>query len=205
MIYILGIKGNMGRRYAACLKSLGIEVIGSDVGEIPKPPADIFALKGIINATPTDRHIDTTEDLLSWQVPILVEKPFARSYEKVLAFEKKYKKVDLNLITMVNQYYFMPGLPIGNKKTWYDFYHSGNDGLHWDAINLIGMAEGDIELLNESPIWKCGLNGRSFSKGDIDNSYVKMISYWLIHKTLPKGNWEYIRQSTRKVEEWLKS
>jgi hypothetical protein len=98
---------------------------------------------------------------------------------------------------MVNQYNWISPKNT-NKNTHYDFFKTGGDGLYWDCINVIGLANGLVEINNTSPIWSCAINGKSLSLFDVDISYIHMIEDWLLR---PFSNWDYAVAAHKKVAE----
>jgi len=175
-VCIVGHKGNMGRRYASILNYLGEDWVGIDEGyEIP-------FMQNYIIATPTKTHIDIILDIkiVNPDATILCEKPITTDIKQFRRVPEEY----WNDIFMVNQYAYISDFV--NKSwapasTFYDFYHSGNDGLAWDCIQLIHLAieKHKIILRNTSPIWKAEINGRPIGKEEIDFSYIDMIKDFL--------------------------
>lgn len=195
MIYIIGNQGNMGKRYTAILNYLGENVKGHDldayIGE------ELAAASGFIVATPTKNHLNDVVDLFKYEKPILCEKPLTKNIEELNQLEDKYRE-ELSLLSVVNQYqYLKKGT---NGKTVYNYYKSGNDGLAWDCLNIIGLAKGDFEIDNKMPYWRCVLNGAQLNLGMMDHAYVDMIKNWLKD---PKSNYAYARKAHEKVALYL--
>lgn len=197
MILLLGCKGSMGRRYEAILKHLHVPYVGHDIndnGTFSKED-----IKGIIIATPTETHNELIKKYASWQVPILCEKPVTKvdhELEEILTLCRK-KKVNLQ---MVNQYKFMPLGKDRLKKTKYDYFRHGNDGLHWDCINIIGLSKSKrITLSDQSPVWSCTIDGKRLQLSQMDGAYVKMIQHWL---RSPRENLNYIEKAHKKVRDF---
>lgn len=182
-IMVIGNHGNMGRRYSAILRHLGVSVIGHDVQHEAESGAVMyFDIKvrqssGIIIATPTRTHLSVLMRVLPHKKPVLCEKPFAVG--PALEVERVVNEYLANHVplAMVNQYEFLAGRDVG--PTSYDYWNHGQDGLVWDAINIIEMARGTIELKEESPIWTCRINGDRIDPGQMDSAYVAMIEAWI--------------------------
>lgn len=187
MILLLGNKGGMGRRYSAVLDYLEIPFCGVDVDNaVPGYDYD-----GVIIATPTDTHFDLVRIYSQLKIPILCEKAITRNEDELGAI---LDIPDLQL-QMVNQYSQI-AYGSGNGETFYDYYNTGKDGLAWDCINIIGLAKGLAKISNQSPIWKCTINGQELKITDMDRAYIRMIADW--YKT-PRSNLKYIERAHRKI------
>jgi hypothetical protein len=191
-IAIIGSKGNMGRRYRAILDYLQIEVQGLDVGD-KLDSLDYEIADGFIVASPTFTHEFFLNHLGQYGKPILCEKPIL-----IGELDPKFKYREL--VRMVNQYEYLID-KYWSGDTYYNYYKSGGDGLAWDTINILGLSKKRPELKNDSPIWKCQINGKPLSLADMDSAYIKMVMDWTKNK---KSNWEYAVEAHRKVLEWLK-
>lgn len=199
--HIVGILGNMGQRYKAVLEYLGYEVTGSDK-RLPYVPDTLrHNLKkayGIIVATPTSSHLSDIRNLFIYGKPILCEKPLCKSVAELDAFENGYRP-NMALVSVVNQYEFMPrGL---RGPTMYNYFKTGNDGLAFDCISIIGMATSRPVLQNTSPIWTCQLNGKLLDIKQMDFAYISMIERWTSD---PRSNYSFARRSLEKTEDWIK-
>ncbi len=189
---IVGVKGGMGRRYGAILRHLNIDFLGIDKGDrLPK------GFDSVLLATPTETHIKDLRVLMQLGKPILCEKPFSLDLDQVLRICEKAVDQDYPL-RMVNQYEFLPQGADG--VTEYNFYNHGKDSLPWDCINIIGQAKGEILLGEDSPIWRCLLNGREQVLCDMDYAYIAMMQSWLSGET---SNIPYIRHAHQKVQEYI--
>ncbi|MBP6151874.1 MAG: Gfo/Idh/MocA family oxidoreductase [Candidatus Methylopumilus sp.] len=170
-IFIVGIEGNMGRRYAAIAKYLGIDCSGCDIhsSRVERmAPKDAL----VIIATPTPCHLaDCLKYLSTNENDVLCEKPIVKSEQAL----KTLAELNLDRLYMVNNYCFAETIDRSGKITFYDYYNSGKDGLAWDCIQLIGLAKNEIELYNKRPFWTCIINGAEIDRNSIDRSYVKMI------------------------------
>jgi hypothetical protein len=199
-VYILGNKGNMGRRYTAILKHLGVAVAGCDLDDWRLPPKDC---DGIIIATPTSSHLELLEACLRiGDRPILCEKPFTTDIEAMRRFV--HRRSELNRIRMVNQYEHLPGTsePVTHGVSRYNYFNHGRDGLAYDCVNILGMAMWNCSLEEYSPKWICWLNGHRLKIEDMDYAYIEMINDWT---TCPKSNMEYALAAHEKAAAWRQS
>jgi hypothetical protein len=196
-IAVIGGLGNMGRRYALILKHLGHEPIVIDFGsQGTNHPGDIKKADGIIIATPTKNHVSQILEYSEYKKPILCEKPFS----KVFAEVEKAVNVDCPL-RMINQYehYMLNWAAAG--KTWYNYFKTGDDGLLWDCISIIGLARGEIAIKNDSVIWDCWINGKMLDIRWMDNAYIWMIQDWIAGNN---DNKSYILKAHKRVMEMVK-
>lgn len=185
-VYIIGYEGNMARRYRAVLDYLCVDYCGEDItGKVGK----IEDCDGILIASPTNCHLWHLDQFIKHKKPILCEKPISKEIFSL--------PIDAP-ITMVNQYAFTGPWPGG--FTYYNNWNTGKDGLAWDCINIIGLAEGDVLVENNSPVWKCTINGKELALGDIDIAYIKMVDSWLKR---PESNIDYIIKAHDKVRRYL--
>lgn len=196
-IFISGIQGNMGSRYKAILEHLGHNVYGSDVNymSVCNDPID-----GYIICTPTKQHLADLIEYGKEEKPILCEKPITTHLIDLEFFDKRYTKIH-HLITVVNQYKYLIK-PNYLGATHYNYFKTGGDGLAWDCVNIIGLAKEEFTLNNTSPVWNCYINGEKLDIAEMDWAYIRMVINWLEN---PVSNWEYIMDSHRKVDRWLKS
>ena len=184
-IYIVGYNGNMARRYRAILDYLDISHCGEDVGH---RFGRLDECQGVIITTPTNMHLWHLDQFERTGLPILCEKPISLG---VFTLPK-----DAN-IQMVNQYAFTGPWPEG--VTYYNNWNTGKDGLEWDCINIIGLARGEVVVENNSPFWKCAINGKELTLHDIDMGYIKMIEAWAKR---PEPNIDYILKAHDKVRRY---
>lgn len=178
-VCLVGHMGNMGRRYGRILDYLSIPYQGIDLVNYDSKVHD--DVEGFIIATPTSSHYSDIMKYQRYGKPILCEKPITKNADEFY----ELMKLDCEL-SIVNQYrvFYQKNNKIKNEHmshyiTSYRYYNSGNDGLLWDCINLIGMADGDIHLTKKEHIWWCMLNGLPIDRGDIDGSYEDCISKWI--------------------------
>ena len=171
----MGSSGNMGRRYMAILKLLGIRHDGYDLGGDLDTGAQY---SHIVIATPTTTHIQVIKDCLEvWpKAFILCEKPVSKDIFEILSLKRSY---NVSKLFMVNNYAYMLSMNpirVGTDETRYNYFKTGGDGLFWDCIQLIYMAKGSIELKAEAPHWKVHLNGLELTSNMVDFSYIDMIA-----------------------------
>lgn len=193
-VLLLGSEGNMGKRYQAILRKLRISFTGVDKNDIR--PKDKFS--HVIIATPTDTHYDLIKEYKQYSVPILCEKPITTNpneLEQIMIWKAK--------LTMVNQYAHMQMFRASGSSC-YDYFKTGDDGLGWDCINILGMAKGKVTLMNKSPIWQCQLNGQTLRINDMDEAYISMIMQWC-WSDYSWGDIDYIINAHQKVLKWQKS
>ncbi len=198
-VAVIGANGNMGRRYAMILEQYcGCEVVRVDIDTHSKID-DLVSCDGIIIATPTDNHVEDILHYGMYQKPILCEKPISKDLPRLKRL-LNHPNLDLS---MINQYYFLQlrqfGFRDSDGDSYYHYFKSGADSLAWDCINIIGMADGPIEVSNDSLIWKCKLNGYDANLCDMDEAYIRNIQLWV------KGwrNKDYIYKAHKKVLEYI--
>lgn len=201
-VHIVGVLGNMGKRYWSCLKYLQtlkpeILLTGSDISE----PIPVDKTHYII-CTPTEDHSQTIQYLLyETKGEVLCEKPITKVQEEIDELNYLHE-AKLKRLRMVNQYRYIYKEAIQTLKgSGYNYFNSGKDGIAWDCINIMGLDNtGDVTLSNGSPIWQMWLNGHRINRTDVDQAYIKMLWEWLSGRS--EDNWEYIVKSHAKVHEW---
>lgn len=177
-ILIMGSDGNMGKRYGAILKYLGKEVVGVDRHHEPETVRKLVKkADGIIIATPTETHLKLLKALKRYKKPILCEKPFSKNIRDLSLLLDYYYKSETPL-NMVYQYKeLVNGKSHGDSE--YDYFRHGSDGLLWDCIQIIGLAKGNVTIREESPVWRCQINGERLSLNMMDVAYVQHLKKWL--------------------------
>lgn len=190
---IIGSRGVMGRRYGAIFKYLGIKHLGMDIGDAVPTGFD-----SVLIATPTVKHIRDIQNALDYDVPILCEKPIATDLDEVLQICDEIE-LAAGQVRMVNQYEYLQN-PSYKGATVYNYFNHGKDGLAWDCISLIALAQGEIVLGEDSPIWHAFLNGARLSLGDMDRAYIDMISDWVGGYV---ADLAYIREAHLKVHGYI--
>ena len=172
-LLLVGAKGNMGRRYAAILKSFFPEtsVIGVDIGD----PWPLSFDKAIV-ATPTETHYNICLKLAASRKPFLCEKPVVKTLPQMETLVQNCSMGYMvnNWAHVFPDWYLKPNDSIID----YDFYHTGHDGLHWDCIQLHYLAK-EIKINNESPYFRASINGEEVTLEMIEASYTKMLSFFL--------------------------
>lgn len=177
-IMLLGGAGNMGRRYQAILSYLGVEFHVADVGHSNQQIQELAKrCAGTIITTPTETHPEFIHLLSPVKKPILCEKPVTKDI-RALKDALLQVRADQTPFSMVFQYRML----VENTRlgwTHYNYFKHGNDGLAWDCIQVIGLARAQVELEEDSPIWRCTINGRALNLSDMDHAYIKFIRDWL--------------------------
>lgn len=191
---IVGANGNMGRRYQAILRHLNVPFVTQDIDGIRRDHGHQGgAWDSVILATPTADHGGQILKFAEFGVPILCEKPITKDLEEleriVTTMERSY-----STLQMVNQYEFLATYDSG--ITFYDYFKSGGDGLAWDTINIGALARGEFSAWDNSPIWRCTINGKALNLADMDGAYVAMMRQWL---TSPRGDLDYIIMAHEKA------
>tara|TARA_R110000796_G_scaffold252618_2_gene388737 strand:+ start:3995 stop:4666 length:672 start_codon:yes stop_codon:yes gene_type:complete len=190
-IFISGIDGNMGSRYATICRTLGLKVYGVDRISFTEQARFCKSndIDGIIVATPTFTHIDAINIFGSHceYVPMLVEKPLRKGRIKTMPNFK---------VTMVNQYKYLVDKIDSVGLSYYNYFKSGGDTMLWDCINIIGLANSEISIKANSPFWRCMINGQMLNIKDMDGAYLNMVRDWTKN---PEGNREYIELAHDKV------
>lgn len=102
---------------------------------------------------------------------------------------------------MVNQYAHLRHKGDGGP-TIYDYWNHGKDGLAWDCISIVGLAEGMIHLSESSPVWTCQINGAAHYSSEMDYAYIDMIQSWLSGNVYGTS---YIREAHKKVAAYLEA
>ncbi len=196
-ILILGANGNMGKRYATILKHLGKETIRLDWDYTPSDFENAMTkADGVIIATPTTTHAELISKCNPFRKPILCEKPISKdvSIVKNVLNELDDSKTPFSMVFQYEELlnHFFPGV------TYYNYFKHGGDGLVWDCIQLIGLAEDAIILGEDSPVWRCQINGHSIDISQMDGAYIDFISKWLL---MPKRDLGFIREIHEKTAE----
>ena len=168
----------MGKRYRAVLDYLGKEYVAVDKEHNRHfVAAAAQESDGIIIATPTDTHVDLIRQFGQHEKPILCEKPITKD---VKALRKVVADLDpaRSPLTMVYQYSVLADR-FSQGWSYYNYFKHGTDGLAWDCLQIIGLARGEVDLAEDSPVWRCRLNGKSINLGKMDRAYIKFIEHWI--------------------------
>lgn len=200
-ILIIGSEGSMGKRYQAILKYLNRDVICVDK-DCPEECLLGYAFRssGIIIATPTDTHTEIIRKMIPFKKPLLCEKPVTKDIRELrdLKFELKADQVPFR---MMYQYQKLDD-PGARGVSFYDYFRHGNDGLIWDCLQIIGLARGDVNLADESPIWDCSLNGQPLMVASMDVAYVSSVKDWFLN---PHQDFDEVTEAHVKTHELVKS
>lgn len=194
-VYVLGHGGNMGHRYKTILDFYKHDVAGYDKRTGPMGSFGISEADRIIIATPTASHVKDLMETIPHKIPILCEKPICKDRQglnEAITFAETHG----TRVEMVSQYDYMPFSRERKEETLYDYFKHGGDGIHWDCINVIYHANGEVILKENSPWWQCRINGDPLSLGDVDHAYMRMIDLWLKD---PKDGLDRIWRSHEKV------
>jgi hypothetical protein len=209
-VLVVGGLGNMGRRYCAILKHLGHTPLPVDIDTSwPRAGYD-----HAIIATPTGLHALSVVEVMKKRgryhlgegaMHILCEKPVLTDLE---ALKKMYAWVEAEggHLCCVNQYQYLLDMDYAlmtKGDSWYSYYNSGRDGIHWDCFQIYALAGGKVTVDNESPFWSCGINGTLIRPGYMDQAYVEMIRDFLGEK---KNTWgkDIVLKATQKILEAMK-
>jgi hypothetical protein len=168
----------MGTRYHAILKHLNVDVLGVDIDShfsVIKTAAETS--DGIIIATPTDTHEEFIRSFMHLKKPILCEKPITKNIKALRALICDLREAKTNF-TMMYQYKELVE-PSASGWSYYNYFRHGSDGLIWDCIQIIGLANGAIRIEGRSPVWKCWINGQGLSLAQMDHAYVSYVKKWL--------------------------
>ncbi len=192
-VLVIGSKGNMGRRYMAILKYLGVDALEKDLGD-PFPDPDSFD-RAII-ASPTENHLDDIQEMVSFRRDYLCEKPISKDPSDIDLVMSS--SVDGRMVC--NWAFVKPNgrLKPGCNFIDYDCYNTGKDGLAWDCIQLVYLAQGMPTLKTKSPTFATYINRHGITLDDIAKSYVRMIKAWLQDPT-QLWSLEDAKKATEKV------
>jgi len=194
-ILVVGSEGNMGKRYMLILKHLGHLPYGFDLKNNHPVPVDEIEkyqdkYDGIIIATPTLHHLGNIALYSRSGLPILCEKPLANYFDPHTL--QSTIAPDSLKIRMINQYQYYENKRLDHLKiikeheihelpkiTTYNYFKTGQDGILYDCINILGLAKHKFDIRNDSPIWNCALNGFRCRLDGMDHAYVWNVKDWL--------------------------
>ena len=200
-VLILGSKGSMGKRYAAILKHLNVPCTEFDVKDGNPLNGSIKQCDRVIVATPTSTHMEVLDIITTVMpgAPILCEKPVTKSLSDL---EQILSMCDArgNDLRMMYQYSLLASDDL-YLQSHYNYYAHGSDGIQWDCMQIIGLAKGKVVLKEDSPIWKCTINGKKLKRSDMDRAYVDYVNNWIIDPSFCCGPSEIMRIH-KKVSEW---
>lgn len=187
MTLIVGHMGSMGKRHSAILKHLeepfkGFDPsLGHSFDEFNFTEFDRFII-----ATPTPTHLFWIKNLETYNKPILSEKPLSNNIREI----EEILDVSCPLSLQVQYKYFDNKFSEGDS--WYHYYNHGKDGLIWDCFQIIALARGHVDLGEHTPLWGCGLNGKTLDLREMDIAYVWSVSQFLKGQYIPREtmlNW----------------
>lgn len=178
MIAIIGSNGSMGKRYQAIMNFLGKPHLCFDkedsIDTIRKVAAEA---EGFIIATPTPTHAEFLRQLLPTRRKILCEKPVTKDLGELIDLDGFCSRHGFDF-QMTMQYQELMKLD-SLGPSYYDYFRTGNDGLVWDCLQIIGLSDEIPVLENKSPIWSCMINGHRLNLGDMDLAYVECVRKWM--------------------------
>lgn len=171
---IVGSEGSMGKRYQAILTYLGQYFINCDL----KTPSEFNEdeVTRVILATPTSTHLDMILKYSDLGVPILCEKPISKLLRDTENLVDHCARKGARLSMMMQYRQLKRGLA---GSSYYNYFRHGNDGLTWDCFQIIALANGPIELREDSPIWKCEINNVTINLSEMDWAYVREVLDWV--------------------------
>jgi len=180
MITIIGANGSMGKRYQAILNYMGKNHRCFDrehsFDDILGSVAD--STHAII-ASPTASHVMFLRKVLPFKnCEVLCEKAITKNMDELTDITNEYYSASRKF-TMMMQYKDLVTNYDTGKLSEYDYFRTGPDGLTWDCLQIIGLARGPVVINNNSPIWKCSINGQILSISDMDRAYVRFVGRWL--------------------------
>lgn len=198
-VLIIGGKGSIGTRYQAVLRYLDKPFVVADVEHSQAQTLEMAKKSdGVIIASPTDSHSDWIHALSPLRKPILCEKPVCKDLSELSRVLMRVSG-DKTPFKMVFQYSIFddPG-----SKGWshYNYFRTGKDGLVWDCIQIVGLARGRLELENDSPIWRCILNGKAVDFSAMDAAYIHMMRQWFREPSHDPGMIRAIHEKTAALD-----
>ena len=179
-VLIIGSLGSMGKRFSAILAWQGVKHVGVDKDtSLTFLNQQLSICDSIILCTPTQTHYELLLKLIPLGKPILCEKPITKDLDElaeILELVTEYKTP----FTMMMQYRLLqPTIHDIDADSYYDYFRTGNDGLIWDTMQIIGLATGRITIKNQSPVWTCSINGAALRLSDMDLAYMDFVRKWL--------------------------
>lgn len=200
-VLIVGAQGNMGKRYQAIFNYLRVNTFLADI-KTPHSHLKRMAenANAILVATPTQTHCRLVKSLVPFQKPILCEKPLSTDISEAIKTLRYIERKKANF-SMVLQYAMFDD-PDTEGETYYNYFKHGGDGLVWDCFQIIGLARTRVHIYEDSPIWKCQLNGNQLNLQYMDRAYVEFIEQWL--KT-PGMSTEFIETLHHKTDDYART
>lgn len=187
MILIIGSDGNMAARYKAIMNYASIPWCGVDKGVDVKEYLKSNHVDQILITTPTDTHFEIMKDVIPFKKHILVEKPVTKSVDELFELYDLCDSEKAPHFNMVMQYRYLLdeeqqriNIKEGDTESYYNYFKTGNDGLYWDCLQIIGLAADRVTIKNDSPRWRCCINGEVLSINTMDQAYINMITSWVV-------------------------
>ncbi len=202
MIALIGSGGSMGKRYQAILNHLKEPFLALDAADLTQDEIIKKASKcdRILLASPTPTHLEYLKALLPSKAKILCEKPVCTDLDQLIALHAECDKKH-HSYNMVMQYKRLDvPLKTPNRWSYYNYFRHGNDGLAWDCLQTIALAQGPVWLKEDSPVWECTINGRRLSIAEMDQAYIAEIRLWLMDAL--DQSMDEILQAHKKVVIW---
>lgn len=188
-VLVAGGLGAIGRRYAAILENIGVDVRINDTSAYNKKTnvgRDIRWSDKVLIATPTNTHMDWIKLCHAESKPFLVEKPVCRtkqlSHLRGLINNGVWGNVVCNYKFALQATAREDYTPIS-----YDYYNIGNENkikgaIYYSCCQLIYINP-DIKLNTKSPIWNLEIEWRGKRKWmdyrTLEMSYFEMLHDWL--------------------------
>lgn len=182
-VLLIGSDGAQGKRYQSILKLLKRAAICVDA---KRPDSfslideNMGAISHIIVATPTQCHPDDIRKYARYQRPVLVEKPVTKDMRELTSLRDDLLELraKVSMVLQYRQMGFLQNAP-QKRESYYDYFRHGNDGLIWDCFQPIAFACGKITVSEESPIWRCKINGMTLDISKMDTAYVTEVMEFL--------------------------
>lgn len=184
-ILLIGGCGSIGRRYHAILKKMNCEIDVYDLAQEKEDPERILRTNcdRAVIASPTETHMDYAYALASRGVPFLCEKPLSKSVDECRRLARKVRGNGVQSYVVNNYAYVVQMMNIRSvKRITYDYYHTGRDGIYWDACQLIYLDK-DVRLKSESPLWQVTINDVPVKYRWLEMSYIEMLQDFVSGET----------------------
>ena len=185
MILIVGDKGNMAQRYKCVFDFYHIKYVGVDTGDDILEAASRQDIDKILVVTPTDTHFSILKSLIPLKKHILCEKPITKSISELYELYDLCTNHKCPDFDMVLQYRYLldeeqQRLNTINKSdlSLYNYFKTGNDGIIWDCLQIIGLSNKDPDLGNNYYYWNCVINGERLRFLNMDHAYCRMLLDW---------------------------
>lgn len=201
-ILIVGAKGSMGQRYRAIMGYLG--KICSFVDKEDSMQSILATAKkssGVIIATPTDTHAEFIRQFSAMHMPILCEKPITKNIDELKAVMGEVAARRVPFRMMMQYEMLADSARIGPTK--YNYFKHGSDGLIWDCLQIIGLARSSVTLGEDSPVWRCMINGKGLNPAHMDAAYIGYVQKWFKSPSQDVKRLIHIHEKTAAAEKGL--